>query len=371
LAATAWLERFLRSLPGKNEAHRSEVERLNRTFIEDSGAQNTADLDGSAAEEWLLTYGQEHGKSGDISARTSARYAQHLKQFGRYLVKHKKRSGVTENPFELLSFSASEADRVYLRRHITEAELTALLKSAPDYRSLVYLAASLTGLRRKELGSLAWEDVGEGWLRLHAKKVKNKKARLRHPIPSSLVILLGDLRKGAIPLTDRKGRPIPQYLGQGTGPKAAVFPCIPGCETLRRDLTAAKVSYKTADGVIDFHSLRGAFACLLEAHGVGLSTGQKLMRHSDPRLTANVYQRLQYDELTLALGAIEDTATRLATVVKTVVDHRQSPTTMSTYEDTSEEHSEASNRRKYVAGPTRNRNERPCCSHGPAILSSA
>ena len=44
---------------------------------------------------------------------------------------------------------------------------------------------------------------------------------------------------------------------------------------------------------------------------------------------------------------------------------------MSTYEDTSEEHSEASKRSKYVAGPTRNRNERPCCSHGPAVLKTA
>ncbi len=63
-------------------------------------------------------------------------------------------------------------------------------------------------------------------------------------------------------------------------------------------------------------------------------------------------------------------ASGLATVVKNVVNHRQSPTTIETYEDTSEEHSEASKRSKYVAGPTRNRNERPCCSHGPAVLKT-
>jgi hypothetical protein len=76
------------------------------------------------------------------------------------------------------------------------------------------------------------------------------------------------------------------------------------------------VAWNTPDGVLDFHSLRGAFAVLLENDGVGLSTAQKLMRHSDPELTANVYQSLEFTELATALEMINGTANELGALVR-------------------------------------------------------
>jgi integrase len=396
-----WLDLCVRAAKGKAVAHLGEVERINRLFFEDSGARYPEDLDGTAAQEWLLAYGERHGKNGKVSARTLKKYAQHLGQYGRFLFRHRRRNGLTQNPFELLEFSATEADRVYLRRHYKLPELFKLLGAAPPYRALVYYAAAFTGLRRKELSRLTWQDVGEGWLRLNASVTKNKKRRGRHPIPAELSALLSNLRAGCVSMVDLRGRRCTAYRSAGSALEDAVFVCIPGTETLRRDLRAAEIVYETPDGVLDFHSLRSAFASLLEFHKVGLSTAQKLLRHSDPRLTANVYQGLDYDELAGALDAVGETAAQLGSViggavrnadkgaaveleasnedgsgteavgvVKTVVNCGESPDGIAPQIRPEAPRWSASNRSKLLAGPTRNRNERPCCSHGPAVLKT-
>jgi integrase len=40
---------------------------------------------------------------------------------------------------------------------------------------------------------------------------------------------------------------------------------------------------------LDFHALRYTFATMLARHNVSQRLAQELMRHSDPRLTANIY----------------------------------------------------------------------------------
>ena len=52
---------------------------------------------------------------------------------------------------------------------------------------------------------------------------------------------------------------------------------------------------------VDLHALRHTFAALLTPNGVSPSVAQKLMRHSDIRLTMNTYTHL---ELADAAGAV-------------------------------------------------------------------
>jgi hypothetical protein len=46
-----------------------------------------------------------------------------------------------------------------------------------------------------------------------------------------------------------------------------------------------------------FHDLRGTTATLLARAGVGLVVAQRILRHSDPRLTANIYSRVDLADL--------------------------------------------------------------------------
>lgn len=54
----------------------------------------------------------------------------------------------------------------------------------------------------------------------------------------------------------------------------------------------------------DFHSLRMTFSTLLTTGGIPLRTVQALMRHSDPRLTADQYTDLALLDTEGALGAL-------------------------------------------------------------------
>jgi integrase len=56
------------------------------------------------------------------------------------------------------------------------------------------------------------------------------------------------------------------------------------------DLAAAGIPKTDERGrIVDVHSLRMTFGTWLARAGVPLTTAQKLMRHSDPKLTSNLY----------------------------------------------------------------------------------
>jgi len=63
----------------------------------------------------------------------------------------------------------------------------------------------------------------------------------------------------------------------------------PTLRTFRRDLERTEIPYHTERGEVDRKSLRKTFGTHLAMAGVDLRVAVKLMRHSDPRLTMNVY----------------------------------------------------------------------------------
>lgn len=75
---------------------------------------------------------------------------------------------------------------------------------------------------------------------------------------------------------------------------------MPNMKCLRADLALAGIADIDAAGrYVDFHSLRVSLSTLLAVHRVSPRAAQALMRHSDPRLTANIYT----DEKLLPLAA--------------------------------------------------------------------
>ena len=52
---------------------------------------------------------------------------------------------------------------------------------------------------------------------------------------------------------------------------------------------------------LDIHALRHSFCSILARRGVPLQVAQKLMTHSDPKLTANIYNKTNVDDLGEAL----------------------------------------------------------------------
>jgi integrase len=73
---------------------------------------------------------------------------------------------------------------------------------------------------------------------------------------------------------------------------------------IQADLEAAGVPYVKEGRTLNFHALRVSFVSSLALSGVPLAVAQKLARHSDPRLTANVYTHLGLADLSRAVESL-------------------------------------------------------------------
>ena len=93
------------------------------------------------------------------------------------------------------------------------------------------------------------------------------------PIPADLAEALGRY------LDDK---PTDQTVWPGTWPARAAA-------MLRIDLIDAVIPYETEEGFADFHALRHSYISLLGQSGIAPKLAQELARHSDIRLTMNVY----------------------------------------------------------------------------------
>ena len=124
-----------------------------------------------------------------------------------------------------------------------------------------------------------------GWLELDADPPhlildpKNEKNRERNSIP-----LRSDL------VADLKAW-IAEKPEDDAGPDAPLFNVPTGLlKILDRDLKAAGIPKRDNRGrTVDIHALRHTFGTLLSAAGVKPRTAQEAMRHSDIKLTMNVY----------------------------------------------------------------------------------
>lgn len=67
------------------------------------------------------------------------------------------------------------------------------------------------------------------------------------------------------------------------------------------------LTYVDEDGAFaDFHANRHTFISNLGKAGVPLTDAQKLARHSDPKLTSNIYTHLEVHDLAAAIGMLPD-----------------------------------------------------------------
>jgi integrase len=219
----------------------------------------------------------------DVAPTTANYYRVALNGFFAWLVREGRWS---VNPVAAVG-RAREVGKTLQRRALTTEELAALMRASPAPQDTVYLMAATTGLRRSELASLTWGDLDleARTVSIRAEKSKNRKAQVL-PLPKGTAERLAELR------------------GEVT-PGARVFATIPEVATLKRDLARAGIEFETPAGVVDFHALRVTFGTSLARAGVSLALAQKLMRHSTPVLTANIYMRLELHDEAAAVAKID------------------------------------------------------------------
>lgn len=205
------------------------------------------------------------------------------------------------------------------RRALTEDEITRFLAAAEDDdrrctalsstprvpQAPLWRAFLETGCRYGELTKATWADVdlSERVLLLRGETTKSAKSRAI-PLGDALVADLESLRFAHH-----------RVLGRAVGDADRIFLTPEGrvalwhTSNLRRiflrlieDAGIAKVDEQGRQ--IDIHALRHTFASRLARKGVGVAQAQRLMGHSDPKLTMRAYTHLGVEDLRGAIAAI-------------------------------------------------------------------
>ena len=165
--------------------------------------------------------------------------------------------------------------QTFERKALSFEEISALLNSVTDsMRRAVYTTAIYTGLRRAEIEAVEYGDLHldekSPYIFARASTTKNGKDAII-PLHPAVVDAILSIAKNHPAQTDR------------------IF-VVPSIERFRDDLKTAGIEYKDERGnKTDFHALRTTYCTMLLSTGVSPRTAQALMRHSDLKLTTEIY----------------------------------------------------------------------------------
>ncbi len=223
--------------------------------------------------------------ASNLSAKTKNHYLGALREFCRWLELHNRLLGDPLRGVKKLSLSRVEHLR---RQSLTVPQIEALLKVLPFKLKCIVSLALFTGLRRGEISRLCWEHLtlegGTPQLVAPGSITKNG-------------------QKAVIPLHHDLAALLLQYRGKNrTG---LVFGRFPEFGRLRQYWLAAGIPAEIGSGY-DFHSLRVTFCTLLQNAGVALRLVQAAMRHSESRLTENIYTDVARMDLRGAIETLPD-----------------------------------------------------------------
>ncbi len=235
----------------------------------------------------VMRYLAEQSRANGTGKRTFNARLVAVKSFTRWLVAHGR---LAADPMAAAKRLRETDDRRRVRRTLTADEFERLIRAAETGpllwsipgrdRAMLWRVLAGTGLRRSEAGSLARRSFDLGGadgpvVRVAAAYTKNGKEVLQ-PIPDALTAVL-------VPwLATRKPDEPLWRLPERTAERL-LYP----------DLKRAGIDYGVEGGpVIDCHSFRHGFITTLVRAGVPVKSAQRLARHSDPRLTLNIYSHL-------------------------------------------------------------------------------
>lgn len=302
---------FLENKGGSEKHVNQTCNRIQRYFA-GCKVKFWADISASRLVEWLA----DERKSKRFGIKTSNYYQSAVKEFCNWMVKDQR---AASSPLNHLSALNSDGDIKRKRRAVSEMEFTWLIKAAscgPDIqcvsgpdRAMLYVLASWTGYRRKELASLTlasfdWsqEPPSIQVAAAYSKRKRNDSIPL-HPI---VIERLNTWLSGKS-FANRK-TPIFNLRAPGGGLRQTA-------KMMRRDLEHARklwiadagdeeerlarakedcLNYCNEDGLFaDFHANRHTFITNLGKAGVSPKLAQTLARHSDPKLTMNIYSHVE------------------------------------------------------------------------------
>ena len=171
------------------------------------------------------------------------------------------------------------------------AEMHAIIEALPNqmHRVAILIAAS-TGLRRSEIRGLQWQDVNFDELWLHLRrgivrtvetKLKTEGSRRGVPLPPDLADLLRDWRGQTPHRADHDW----VLASPETNGKKPIW-----LDMVLQNYIKPVVKRLGITKKVGWHTWRHSLATLLASKGEDVKVTQELLRHSNARITLDVYQ---------------------------------------------------------------------------------
>ena len=304
----ASFETHLRNRDITEKQVKEVVGKVNRVVL-GCGFQTIGDVTGEAVETFLGEL-----RSEGLSKQTSNHYLRAVKQFCRWLVRTKR---INQNPVSDISMLNVKTDRRHDRRPLLPEEFSLLITAAESGprvesipgtdRAMMYVLAAWTGYRKSEIGSLTKDsfDLEATPPTVTVSAVYSKRRRKDTQVLHQMVVerLKAWLSTKTETAPNRLLFPVSGKVPGGTDRKTS--------KMMKKDLKAARAAwiedassdeerakreasgfllYRNKNGLYaDFHATRHTFITNLARAGVSPKTAQMLARHSDIRLTMDVY----------------------------------------------------------------------------------
>lgn len=252
---------------GRDDEYYLRIETRLHRMLRETGWQSLRDINPDGMGRFLGGL-QRKG----MAAKTQNEYLAGAKTFCNWCVRTRR---LAANPLASVS-KTRVVEKTYRRRALTLDEAQRLLDAAPA-RRLIYRMAIYTGLRRSELADLEWRDLrldpaeGTPHIRLRAAATKARRA--------DVITLREDLAEE-----------LRAVMPKDVQPRDPVFASVTCMATFLQDLQRAGIPSRDAEGrVVDFHSLRYTCGTWLAQAGVAPRVAMEIMRHTDMKLTMNLY----------------------------------------------------------------------------------
>ncbi len=317
------------------------------------GFRLLGNLDADKVSHWLKLRRDELDEGDRFGVTTSNHHLVAVKSFGNWLVRSRR---LERNPFAHLSRLNAKVDVRVERRALEPDELSRLIEAAhnskttyrnltgPD-RAVLYLLATMTGLRANELATLRLSafnfKADPPTVTVEAENEKSGRGA-ELPLHSFVVNRVSAwLKTRPARTAEDIENDADEILWPGSW-------SVKAAEMFRRDLAEARAEWlKEVEGIAeqleqrtkrdflkpesangekaDFHALRHSFITMLASSGVHPKVAQQLARHSTITLTMDRYSHARLVDLNAAVTNLptlrpESETARLAKTAETVIE---------------------------------------------------
>jgi integrase len=171
-------------------------------------------------------------------------------------------------------------------------EIKAILEQITQtHIRVILIVAACTALRRSEVRGLKWKDIDldscwitlkRGIVRKHQTKMKTKESRKGVPILPELAEILASWRRETLYQQDDNW----VFASPYTSGRSPYW-----LESILEDHLKPAVAAAGINKSVAWHTFRRSFGSLMSDRGESVKVVQELLRHTNPQITMQLYQK--------------------------------------------------------------------------------